>query len=312
MASIVGHIDEFDSTKEDFESYCERLEQFFAANSVAGDKQRAVFLSVVGPSTYGLLKSLLAPAKPSDKTFDELKKSLQDHLSPKPLVIPERFKFYRRYQKEGESVAAYSAELRRLATHCEFGDFLNDALRDRLVCGLRSEVMQRKLLSEKAADLTFVKAIDIALSMEMASQNTRELKQDSPSSAPSGAVHKVGADDKRKSSNPGQGGARPKTQNNEKQKPCYRCNGRGHSSNDCRYKEYKCNFCGKQGHLQQACHTKARGGQPQQKQKSAKYVSEFVPNLPVIDDDDDLGIYMVNAVTSYQRTCMNVSYHTFP
>ena len=39
----------------------------------------------------------------------------------------------------GENVAQYKAELQRLSEHCDFKDYLSEALRDRLVCGLRSE-----------------------------------------------------------------------------------------------------------------------------------------------------------------------------
>ena len=45
-------------------------------------------------------------------------------------------------------MAEYVAELRRLTKHCEFGAYLDDALRDRFVCGLRSETIE----SEKVAD----------------------------------------------------------------------------------------------------------------------------------------------------------------
>ena len=47
--------------------------------------------------------------------------------------------------KSGESVTEFAAELRRLATHCQFGTHLNEALRDRLMCGLSSEAAQKRL-----------------------------------------------------------------------------------------------------------------------------------------------------------------------
>ena len=164
----VGKFAEFDSTKEDFTNYCERLQQYFVANGVEDDKQVATFLSLIGPSTYGLLKSLLIPDLPSTKTFVVLVKTLKDHLAPKPLIIGERFKFYTHNQREGESISCYSAELKKLATHCEFGAFLIEALRDRLVCGLRADyiAIQDKLLT--TADLTFTSAIDISVGMEQA------------------------------------------------------------------------------------------------------------------------------------------------
>ena len=70
-----------------------------------------------------------------------------------------------------ESIAEYVAELRRLATDCEFGDYLGEALRDRLVCGTRSSSVQKRLLSE--ADLTFKRALEIAQAMEAAESNVK-------------------------------------------------------------------------------------------------------------------------------------------
>ena len=66
------------------------------------------------------------------------------------------------------------AELRRLADRCEFGAYLQDALRDRLVCGLRSEAIQRRLLTEEK--LTLEKAYGTAHGMEEAQRQATELQ----------------------------------------------------------------------------------------------------------------------------------------
>lgn len=42
--------------------------------------------------TYRLIRNLVSPDKPTDKTYDELKTLIHNYLTPKPLVIPERFK----------------------------------------------------------------------------------------------------------------------------------------------------------------------------------------------------------------------------
>ncbi|KAJ8039374.1 hypothetical protein HOLleu_17067 [Holothuria leucospilota] len=70
--ALIGKVGEYDSSCEDLSSYEERLEQFFLANGVKTDRRVAVFLSVIGAKTYGLLKSLIMPDKPSEKTYDEL------------------------------------------------------------------------------------------------------------------------------------------------------------------------------------------------------------------------------------------------
>ena len=90
-----------------------------------------------------LLRNLLVPTLPKDKTLDEIVDVLTKHYEPKTLVIAECFQFHRRNQAVGESVAEYVAGLRRLTRHCEFGAYLDDALRDRFVCGLRSETIQK-------------------------------------------------------------------------------------------------------------------------------------------------------------------------
>ena len=100
----------------------------------------------MGAKAYELLRNLVAPDAPKDKRFNDLVKTMHAHLKPKPLIIiVERFKFYKRVQHEDEKVAEYIVSLKQLSTQCDFGTFLNDALRDQLVCGLRQEAIQRKL-----------------------------------------------------------------------------------------------------------------------------------------------------------------------
>ena len=152
----------------------ERANLFFQANGISEEKQLPVFLSSIGGKTYGLLRNLLAPTLPKDKSLTEVIEVLQKHFDPKPAVIAERFKFHKREQLPGESLADYIAELRRLATHCEFGRYLDEVLRDCLVCGLRAEGTQRRLLTIK--NLTLQEAIETALSMEPAEKDSKALQ----------------------------------------------------------------------------------------------------------------------------------------
>ena len=106
----------------------------------------------------------MAPASPKDKSLADIVTDLKGHFETKPLIIAERFHFHRQNQASSESIATYVAELRRLASKCEFKAYLEEALRDRLVCGLLCETIQRALLAE--ADLTLQQAIEVAQSME--------------------------------------------------------------------------------------------------------------------------------------------------
>jgi len=103
--------------------------------------------------------------------------TLQQHLRPRPSEIAERFRFHERNQREGETVLTYVADLKKLAAHCNFGANLNEALQDRLVCGLRNVQIQKRLLSE--AKLKYSKALEIvAIAMETAVHRALELQSE--------------------------------------------------------------------------------------------------------------------------------------
>ena len=171
-----GHLDEFNPNAESVTVYLERADLFLAANDVPDEKKVSVFLSSVGKTTYALLRDSLQPQAPTDKSLTEIKTALKKHYQPTPSVMVERFKFHKRSQKEGESVAEYVAELKRLSTHCQFEAYLDDALRDRLVCGLRKESTQKRLLLEER--LTFTKAVEVAQSIESVDKQTLAMKSD--------------------------------------------------------------------------------------------------------------------------------------
>ena len=121
--ATLGQVEQFDPQVDDWVLYTERLEQFFVANGITDDaKKVAVLLTVIGGKAYALLRNLLAPTKPAGKSFETLVEVMKDHLKPKPLVIAERFKLYRRNHHEGETVAQYLAELRWLTQQCDFKD----------------------------------------------------------------------------------------------------------------------------------------------------------------------------------------------
>ena len=174
MAQI-GRIQEFQPDNESVTAYLERVDLYFVANGTAAETKVPVLLSSIGARTYGLLRSLVSPAAPREKTLKELEVVLKNHYEPAPLIIAERFQFHRRNQAVGESIAEYVAELRRLSTHCKFNNYLEQALRDRLVCGLRNEGTRKRLLSE--ADITLAKALELAQGFEAAEKNVQQFKE---------------------------------------------------------------------------------------------------------------------------------------
>ena len=131
-------------------------------------------------------------------------------------MIAERYRFHRRDQAVGENITDYVAELRKLTTHCKFEettDFLEESLRDRFVCGLRSEGIRKRLLTENK--LTFSKALEIAQSLEAATKDAQLKFSDQAPNGP-GTVHKVKSPPPKKTP-----------------EACYRCGLTNHKAADC-------------------------------------------------------------------------------
>ena len=242
MATSHGRLPEFGGTVDDWEIFAEQLTYYFAANGITdAAKQRAILLSVCGTATYKLLKTLVAPAALTTKTFAELVQLATDHHHPKPSIIMRRFRFNTGVREQGESITTFVTRLRDLASHCEYGESAKELIRDRLVCGVRDDALQRGLLA--VAGLTFEKAFERALLHESAAQNARLL------SAPV-AVHRTPAEPR-----PAAGEDRPRA-------ACYRCGG-SHASKDCRFRDSVCNYCHKKGHIQRVCRSRLQQQQPE-------------------------------------------------
>ena len=62
----------FKANKEDWPTYVEHVEQFCLANNVKEDTRAATLLLLIGSKTYGSLRSLIVPTKPSTLSLDEI------------------------------------------------------------------------------------------------------------------------------------------------------------------------------------------------------------------------------------------------
>ena len=177
-----GTMKQFNPQVDDWPTYVERLQYYFVANDVDDDaKKRAILLTVCGVPTYKLLRSLVPDGKldADDVTYDSLVKLLKDYYDPKPSPIVQRFHFNSRSRGPSESVSAYGAALRDLALKCDYGDYLQDMLRDRLVCGVNHRGIQRKLLAETG--LTYESAYTLALAAEASERDTEALQRSTKS-----------------------------------------------------------------------------------------------------------------------------------
>ena len=184
-----GNIGEFNERQEPWSQYVDRLNEYCIANGIENAaKKRAILNSVVGAPTYKLISSLFAPAKPSEKSFDEIVELLTEHYTPAKSAIMYRFHFHRRHKENSENIGAYVASLRHIARDCKFGETLNERLRDQLIFGVNNRKIQNSLLAQ-GDDLTMSKALELAQNMESAFANTKILAGSSDRDLASSSAH---------------------------------------------------------------------------------------------------------------------------
>ena len=88
------NLKEFRGIEKDWSSYYERCEFYFVTNTIEDNNvKRAVFSSVVGDTTYQLIRWLLSPKKHTEVDFSDIIKTFICHYNPKNNAIVERFKF---------------------------------------------------------------------------------------------------------------------------------------------------------------------------------------------------------------------------
>ena len=75
-----GKLSEYGSSKENWQSYIERLELYFTANDIDDEEKRKdMLLTSCSIECYHLFKGLTTPRKPVDKTFIELVTLMTNH-----------------------------------------------------------------------------------------------------------------------------------------------------------------------------------------------------------------------------------------
>lgn len=122
-------------------------------------------------------------------SYSKIMTVLKEHFEPKALLLAERFRFTRCNQKVYQAVVQYVVELKQCAANCDFGANFDGSLLDWFVSGIRKEACQRRLLSEN--DLRFAKAFEIAVNMETADRDARQLIGIESETGAAASIHKL-------------------------------------------------------------------------------------------------------------------------
>ena len=261
----------FDSTSELWPDYWSRFCTFVVANAVPEQRQAQVLLTNQTAAVYKQLANLAAqqaPPKDINKlTMSEIVNFMKELFDPKLFIVRERFKFWSDMQrKPGETFQKLAARISQDAPTCDFPsieDPQDEALRQRFICSVNNEAVLKALFKVKDTDLTFARAVQVAIETEDAARVAKETVY----SFSARLVNKVHQKQKK-----GPQQNHQQSHSKDKQK-CYRC-GKVHKASDCPYKEAKCHFCDKKGHLKAVCQKKQRQEQGRSSHNPVKRITK--------------------------------------
>ena len=138
------------------------------------DKCKAyMLLNLAGREAIQREKTFTYATGESKENPETLKTKFGEICKPKTNLTMERHAFNTRVQEQGESVKAFTADLKLKAAACKFGTLKDEMIRDRLVVGIRTDSVRKLLLREE--ELTLAKCIQICEINEISEQRMKLL-----------------------------------------------------------------------------------------------------------------------------------------
>ena len=278
---VFGSVEPFDSRRDKWSLWEEKLKFFLLANGVTSDAQKkAMLLASVGMAALGYVHDLNMPTALDDNgiTFNSLVDQLRTHYGEKTTQLAARHEFCRVMQKDGQTVDEFAAALRTASLHCQFGAELDGRLRDQLLVGLRSEPIRKRIMERDG--ITFPDALKLAGDLERIS---REAKLGGPGEA---SVSRV--------TSASQGSWRGNSNLTASRGACWSCGDTDHLRVNCPYviRGLKCRECNEVGHKAKVCPRRSktkstpRNSAPQQnrRQQGRKVNATTVDGEATSDD----------------------------
>lgn len=193
---------------------------------------------------------------------------LNGFFEPKQNVSYERHIFRQQQQKKNERFDMFLVRLREQADRCNFGEQLEDNLRDQITTGCSSDVLRRKILERGDA------ALDNIVKMAQVFETVSKQQEIFGSKAPQSSS----AIEESKNENVCKIETKQKFRQSQRRNAnsfdgfCGRCGSKGHKSADekCPARGQTCNHCGRKDHFARKCFLREnRNAKPMKRKTSS-------------------------------------------
>ena len=231
-------------------------------------RKRAQLLHLAGMEVQDMYEDLPDPGPVNaaeDNEYVVCLRKLDAHFRAEDNVPYERHVFRQLAPTQGETADKFMVHLRKQARHCNFGEALEENLRDQLIEKLPNVELKKKLL--EVNNITLEAAMEKVRKWEASREQASQMV--TPSQEPGAGTNVV-----EESSGHGSKG----------KGVCFNCGKGGHFAQDrnCPARGRKCSKCGKYGHYASCCKggrnpkfgkqstTQRRGGRQQHRGKGGQ------------------------------------------
>lgn len=253
----------------DWQIWIRSFELFLKVNKIENKEiMRDWLLHYAGPKVQDIYFNLpqsgnAEPIKPGpwlakyvafdNDPYTEVVTKLQEYFAPKKNQSYERHVFRKLHQKTEERIDAFIMRLRIQANRCDFGEHLDENLKEQTTGGCKSSLLRRKILERDG--VTFDELIKMARIIEDVAEQQKifsnEQKEDISDNNPTTEVCKIEARGKFNQYR------NPNFKFNSSIE-CSRCGLKGHKASfeKCPAKGKECKKCGKNDHFARKCFTR--------------------------------------------------------
>ncbi|XP_062715960.1 uncharacterized protein LOC134291782 [Aedes albopictus] len=324
---MIGSIDQYQRHKS-FANYVERFEILCKLNKVSAETKQSWFISVSGDEVFDEVKLIFPKKEVSEIPYDEMIKKLKARLDKVEPALMNRYEFYNRLQRSNESAENFVLAVKLLAENCNFREFKDEAIRDRLIIGLRDKELRKKLLMDDEVNLETVEKTII--SSEKAENRAEHMDDYGESSKVLSVKQRLG----RKFSDSDRERDRDRVRNRSWSRDRSRSNERGRNdryrnrtrewtgdyqqdNRENRFKNFHtsavCNYCKRKGHIRKNCYFLQNNNRGKtvnfvEKEEIAETsVSDKFDRIRVNDtteEDSDISCMMIRRINKVTEACL--------
>ena len=164
--------------KENWKNRCEKKDKI---GVLCGDKtweicEKKLLYLCIGTKGRRIFNSKYPHLQIEKQPFKDLWKTLDDSFTKICNITYDRFVFFSSKQQKGESVESFYGRLIEQAENCSLGDEETTLIRDAFKLNTQDHDTQRELLKETEGIVSPLKALEVAIHIEMGKSTKNKTK----------------------------------------------------------------------------------------------------------------------------------------